>query len=308
MYIDAHAHIFKKINGTTKNGPTKGIGYGRVKIGSETLNVLPPLNKATEHRAEMLIENMKIAKVEKAVLLQGPFYGECNGYVSKAVKKFPGKFAASAYMDPWDRNAKEQFNKIVKEKVFSAIKLECSENTGLFGLHKDISLVDESVQWLWEEMEQQNFVLVLDLGPIGSSSYQTMKVEEIARRHSNLKIVIAHLAQPEYGMQKNEEKYEKWLEQIDIGRMDNVWFDTAALPEHFSYEPYPYEQAMGFFKISIDRIGADKILWGTDTPGLLNRASYSQLISLSDIFTCPLNHLDKEKIKYGNAYNLYFNK
>ena len=139
MIIDAHAHIFKKINGNVNKGRTLGLGYGKVLVGNEILSMMPPLNKKTEHTAQMLIENMDMAGVEKAVLLQGPFYGNCNTYVAKAVQKFKGRLAAAYFFDPWRKNAKKNFIRMAKNECFSAIKIECSEETCFFGIHKDIS-------------------------------------------------------------------------------------------------------------------------------------------------------------------------
>ena len=60
-------------------------GYGRIAVGDEETQLLPPYNEKTVFTPEMLIANMDWAGVDKAVLLQGPFYGECNSYVLEAL-------------------------------------------------------------------------------------------------------------------------------------------------------------------------------------------------------------------------------
>ena len=47
MLIDVHAHIFPRIHGQTAAGPTRGRGYGRIRIGRETLQALPPCGSRT---------------------------------------------------------------------------------------------------------------------------------------------------------------------------------------------------------------------------------------------------------------------
>lgn len=86
MIIDAHTHIFPQVQGLTAAGPTRGLGYGRVAMGSEHIQLMPPLCETTLHTPEMLLAHMDWAGVHKAVLLQAPFYGECNQYVSDAVQ------------------------------------------------------------------------------------------------------------------------------------------------------------------------------------------------------------------------------
>ena len=50
MIIDAHAHIFPEVNGQNIDGPTRGLGYGRMGIGAVGLQmyrtVRPPAQAA----------------------------------------------------------------------------------------------------------------------------------------------------------------------------------------------------------------------------------------------------------------------
>ena len=90
MIIDAHAHIFPEVRGATGRGSTRGPGYGRIAVGDEETQLLPPYNEKTVFTPEMLIANMDWAGVDKTVLLQGPFYGACNSYVLEALNRYPG--------------------------------------------------------------------------------------------------------------------------------------------------------------------------------------------------------------------------
>ena len=85
MIVDAHAHIFPQFRGRVAAGPVEGRGYGRIAIGGRIVQGLPPCGERTEFTAEMLIAHMDWARVDKAVLLQGPYYGECNEYVQQAL-------------------------------------------------------------------------------------------------------------------------------------------------------------------------------------------------------------------------------
>lgn len=85
MIIDAHAHIFPRVQGINAVGPTRGAGYGRIWIGNQQVQLMPVLNEETKFTPEMLIANMDWGTVDKTVLLQGPFYGECNQYTLDAV-------------------------------------------------------------------------------------------------------------------------------------------------------------------------------------------------------------------------------
>ena len=140
MMIDAHAHIFPEVRGLNAAGATCGLGYGRIAIGDQELQLFPPGSAKTEATPEMLLTYMDWGGVNKTMLLQGPFYGECNQYVLDALSRYPDRFFGTAYLDPWVLNCREAFEKIVASSGFRAIKMECSEAAGLCGTHPEAKL------------------------------------------------------------------------------------------------------------------------------------------------------------------------
>ena len=305
MIIDAHAHIFPEVRGTTGRGTTRGPGYGRIAVGDEETQLLPPYNEKTVFTPEMLIANMDWAGVDKAVLLQGPFYGECNSYVLEALNRYPDRLGGAAYFDPWDTDNRQEFEILTASSGFRVVKLECSEPTGLCGLHPNARLDMPEIAWLWDELEQRELVLTLDLGGIGSRSYQTSAVRAIAEEHPDLRIVIAHLGQPNPSAEAEAERWSLWQEQIDLGQLPNVWFDTAALPAYLPDEDFPYPTAERYLHLALERIGPSKILWGTDLPGLLRHLNYPQLVKLAKLHTQLLSPDEQVMILGENAMSVY---
>ena len=71
-------------------------------------------------------------------------------------------------------------------------------------------------------------------------------------------------------------------------KLDNIWFDLAAVPWNVYPEQYPYPTGRNFLRMAKNTVGAEKLLWGTDVPSVLTRDSYQRLISYiteSDVFT-----------------------
>lgn len=305
MVIDAHAHIFPAVQGSTGIGSTRGLSYGRIAVGDEETQLLPPYNETTVFTPEMLLANMDWAGVAKAVLLQGPFYGECNSYVLEALDRYPDRLVGAAYFDPWGSGNRQDFETITASSKFRVVKLECSEATGLCGLHPDARLDMREIAWLWDALERRGLVLTLDLGAIGSRSYQTDAVRTIAEVHPDLRIVIAHLAQPNPSAEADVEQWNLWCEQIDLAQLPNVWFDTAALPAYLPNEDFPYPAAERYLHLALERIGASKILWGTDLPGLLRHLNYPQLVRLAQLHTQSLSPNEQTMILGENAMRVY---
>ena len=75
MLIDAHVHIFPKVDGYGPKGHTHGAGYGRIDAGDGIAqDVLPAINENTSHTLQMLLHEMRQGQVDKAVLILCP----CN--------------------------------------------------------------------------------------------------------------------------------------------------------------------------------------------------------------------------------------
>ena len=301
--VDAHCHIFQEVRGQVAAGPTSGLGYGRMAVGETQMQMLPPYNPRTEFTAEMLVANMDWAGVDRAVLLQGTFYGECDDYTLAALRAYPGRLAGALFADPWRAGFREDFDRLVDNGGFRAAKIEFSDHTGLSGVHPSARLDGEEVAWLWGELERLKMVLVLDLGAPSNRSYQTEAVGKIAERHRDLRIVIAHLGQPRPA---EAEALRKWEEQIDLGGLPNVFFDAAALIAILPAEEYPYPKAALYLGMAMDRIGRGKIMWGTDQPGLLKFSNYPQLLQMAKRHSKHLSSDEQALFLGGTAQAVYF--
>lgn len=309
MIIDAHAHIMTAVRGQTATGPTRSLSWGRVRWGDETIQLLPPFNETTSFTAEMLLAQMDWAGVERAVLLQGPFYGEANAYIASALRRWPGRFLGAFAPDPRDQDVQRQFDQCVDDYGFRVVKFELTETTGLTGRYPDLDIDSPGFHWIYAEAQRRDLVITFDLGKGDSASYQTENVAAIARRYPALKFVIAHLAQPPIARPDDETLNAAWERQILLGRLPNVFFDTSALPAYSpAYDEYPYSAAQDYIHRAVELIGAEKIMWGTDAPGLLTSGSYRQLLNMIRVHCEFLSPGQKAQILGLNAARVYWSE
>ena len=307
MIIDAHAHIMTAVQGRSVRGRTRSSSWGRVLWGDETVQLLPPFNAFTAFPAEALLAQMDWAGVERAVLLQGPFYGELDSYVASAVRKWPDRFVGAFAPDPLAADAKARFRQAVDEHGLRIVKFEMTEATGLCGRYPDLQIDAPQFSWLFEAAEREGLVVTFDLGAIGSRSYQTDAVGAIAARHPALQIVIAHLAQPPLRDADDSALNAEWQRQLLLGRRANVAFDLAALPVYGELiDEYPYRMALDYIRRAVDLIGADKLMWGTDVPGLLTSGTYPQLLNYLRRHGDFLSDEDMAGVLGGNALRVYW--
>ncbi len=307
MIIDAHAHIMLALCGSTARGPTRSLSWGRARWGDETIQLLPPFNEATTFPAEALLAQMDWAGVERAVLLQGPFYGEANAYVASAVERFPDRFVGAFAPDPFAPDVRHRYKQCVEDYGLSIVKFELTEPTGLTGRYSDLRIDAPEHRWLFEAAESDGLTVTFNLGKIGSRAYQTDAVAAIAERHPNLTIVIAHLAQPPIGECEDALSNEQWKEQILLGCKPNVFFDLSALPAYSpDYDEYPYMAARAYIKRAAELIGAEKIMWGADVPGLLTSGSYRQLLNYVRLHCDFLTEGELADVLELNALRVYW--
>jgi predicted TIM-barrel fold metal-dependent hydrolase len=307
MIVDAHAHIFDRLCGRLGGGAVRGLSYGRARIGNgKPFLALPPFERLVRSVPETLLEMMDWAGVDKAVLLQNNFYGEHNAYVARAARRWPNRFVPAMYLDPWAPRAREMFSRCADHPHgMKIVKLATDARFGLFSLHEGASLSDECCQWLWPEMLRRGMTLTLDLGPIGSPSYENDVVDDIARRYPRLRIVICHLAQPTAIDQEDPTKMRLWREQLLLARRPNIWFDISALPHKAGNEQFPWPTSGRWIRRAIELIGANKLIWGTDLPGVLTVSTYPQLLSQMDVHLAKLSNHERDGVLGLNALRAY---
>jgi predicted TIM-barrel fold metal-dependent hydrolase len=305
MIVDAHTHVFRELLGRIAAGPVRARSFGRITMGEREEQMLPPLCRETAFPPEVLMAQMDWAGVDKAVLLQGPFYGDQNALVLEALRTYPDRLLGAAYFDPWAEDSRARFTPISRKAGFCAVKLELSEPTGLCGLYPEARLDAPEIAWLWDRLEDDGLVATLDLGRPGTRSYQTAAVRAIAEGHPRLRIVIPHLGQITPTVEADPELRQLWLEQIDLGRLPNVWFDCAALPAYLPGEDHPYPTIGHYLRLAIERIGPEKVMWGSDIPGLLEHATYPQLVRLAGLHTQFLTPGERALFLAGNALRVY---
>ena len=305
MIIDGHAHITPGMHGAVGTGSTRSLPYGRAQHGDQVVQLLPPLSaERTAIEPETMLRLMDWTGVEKMVLMQGPFFGDQNTFLYQAAKKWPERFAATAFLDPLAPTVRDQFRRVTEEFGFRVLTFDLSEPTGLTGLYPDLKIAGEEMAWILEQAERLELTVSLNLGTVGSRAYQTEEVATVVQRYPRLQLVIAHLAHPPLANPVDRRANELWLEQIDLGKHLNVWFDTSGLPA-IGVEDYPYPTAMRYIRRAAGRIGADKLMWGSDIPAMLCHATYPQLITMFALHS-GLNDHQVEKILGATADQVYF--
>lgn len=298
--IDAHAHVVQCIAGTGSQGELRPCGGGRaVYATGNAFQILPPEIGEYDAAPEALLRVMDGHGVEKAVLLQGNYFGFQNLYTYEAVRSYPDRFAGAASYDPFSGQAERIQAHLFDELGFRIVKFEVSSGSGLMANHPAVDLDGEIMHRAYRYAADRSLIFVIDIGKPRSVSWQVDALSRAIARYPEVRFVLCHLLSPQ---REDGELLRRALEKLAL---PNVWFDLAALCLNSRPETFPYPTARGYVRTAADIVGADRLLWGSDMPSAMTRDTYRHLIDFIALHP-DLSASEKERILFGNAEALFF--
>jgi len=193
-----------------------------------------------------------MAKVDKAIVFSLR-YGDSAGIdgddevTARAVRKYPDKFVGFATVDPRRPDYMELLRYAVEQLGLKGVK---------YGpIYSGVSLLDPRMEPIYRYCVDKNLPLTMHMGTTFAENApvelgRPVAVDEIANRHRDLKMIMAHMAHP-------------WFEEcIVVARKQaNVYCEVSAI----FYRPWQFWNTL--ITAQEYRITErDKIFWGTDFP------------------------------------------
>lgn len=108
-----------------------------------------------------------------------------------------------------------------------------------------------------------------------------------------------------YLLQGRDAKEKLWKSPSDRKRIWNVYIDTSTVPDYYE-EEYPWKTSVNIIEECYRKVGADKMMWASDYPGMLKKGTLNQLIRLVTEECKNIPESAKEKIMAENARRLFF--
>ena len=129
--LDAHCHVFEYLSSFRGEGEIRAIGGGKARwANGQIVSMIPPHLGDKGFETETLVKFLREKGVEKAVLLQGSFYGFHNEYVAEAMKTYPDLFLGAGTFDPFAKYADQIYERLTYELGFRVLKFETSTGGG----------------------------------------------------------------------------------------------------------------------------------------------------------------------------------
>ena len=250
--IDPHVHVWK-------NDP-------QFPWAPETTN--PPAEDATE---ETLLELMAANGVEKTVLVQVIHYRWDNRYAADAMKRYPDKFMGVCRINPEDPEAPDHLSRWVEEDGFHGVRLSPS--------------VAEAGNWFTGPLMPPIFRRAETLGVpmlLLTGAERLVDLVPLLEQHPDLDVVVDHMASC------SPDAPEKLELLLNLAQFPRVYVKISHTWS-ISKTGYPWADTFEQVKKVYHAFGGSRIMWGTDWPVCLSRASYAETLSVvrdeMDFFT-----------------------
>lgn len=296
--IDIHAHIYEKVAGITQGQPMSSTSLGRVTIGNDEVQFLPPSFGGSRSTAEMLVAYMDWCGIEKAVLMPNPYYGYHNQYFADSVRKYPDRLRGVALVDIMKgQKAAQELADIYDQGVLFGFKVEVDST---FQCAPGTHLSDPRLLPVWDCCSQYH-------QPVFIHMFRTQDIVDVgylAAAFPNILFVLCHMgADACFKQGQPRENYQEVLDLVK--KYANVYIDTSTVPVYFQ-EEYPWPSSISIIETCYRHVGPEKMMWASDYPGMLNHGTMKQLISLVERGCANIPESHRQMIMADNARRLFF--
>lgn len=278
MIIDAHTHIFPE---EIRKNREK---YFSAEPAFQKLYQSP---KSRLIGAQEMLDSMDANHVDKTVIFGFPWqnsriFKQHNDYIGEVVSRYPDRFIGLGCFDPFSEAAADEARRCLQKGALSGIGELAFYQSGI----ENASVA--RLEPVMEVCRALNFpVLIHTNEPIGhaypgKTPNTLAQIYQLIRTFPQNKIILAHWGGGLFffGLLKKEVKES----------LKNVYFDTAA-------SPHLYDAAV--YRLAIELVGVEKILFGSDFP-LLSPARYFEEMQASG-----LSENETQQICGGNAAKLF---
>jgi predicted TIM-barrel fold metal-dependent hydrolase len=288
MLIDAHIHLWDKINGKLGKQPVKPVGNGVIKIGGKNYQGMPSWFLDCRNTAELALAALDDAGVFGAVVTQEYLDGSQNNYLLNVQKKYPKRFFVHGLLDfRKPDNLKKEFETL-RQKGFKGIKCPA-----MFLPKMNIRLDSPELMHIWQEMESHGMILSIDMAP---GSLQVGQMKNIIRCFGALRICIGH-----FGMVGCKE----WMKQICLAEFKNVYIESGGIIWLFRQEGTPFRKAQAAIRQALEAVGHKKLMWGSDYPRTMVDFTYRQSLDFVRYGCNFMSKKEKQAFLGGNAAKVY---
>ena len=312
--IDQHTGDLRDVEWTRVNG---GLAW-KIDGQTYTKQYVPPMLHNLECPPEVLIREMDYAEVDVGLLHTYPMIGTpkfLNDYLNKAVQKFPKRLYRLISITEGDliRDVDKVIEMIDEQRRLGGVA-GLQFIPGFYYQSLDDSSPDTwdsaSLRPFWDAIYKMNLPVYFTLiGGRGSKIYERSWMDSYLaeqkvllgwlNRYPGLNVVVTH-GLPWTGYLENGQI--NFPEEIwDIFKSPNCHLQILIPIQMGARWEYPWKESEPIIKKAIERIGANRIIWGTDMPMVARFCTYKQALDQFRVHCDFLSDAERKDIIGGTA-------
>ena len=245
--IDSHLHVWSEDTNRYPFNPERSPS---------------PQTKAT---AEFLLECMDEAGVSRALIVQPIVYAFDHRYVTECLRKWPDRFVGMCLINPKDTNAPAELERLVKEEGYRGVRV----NPGLFP--QDTGLDSDIGDRIYEKAGELDIPIGFLINPEHFDAVDTLMT-----RHPEVSVVIDHFGRCKAAAGKSDSSFQKLL---SMAHHPKLHVKLSGFPVSSS-EEWPYRDVQPMVKQLLTTYGAERLMWGTDFPFIIQQCGYTRGLTL----------------------------
>ena len=285
--IDGHLHVFTKASS---------------RFPREVDEVLPP---DREEPAEKLLGEMEPYGVEQAVLVQiGGTRLEQHAYLRHCVETYPDRFLGIGLIPPDCASPEAHMDRLTATEGIIGFRLSNLGGDAAQGSETDIEQIP--AYRIWRHAAERDYVVWLY-----SRESDAPLVPRLVKAFPSVRVVLNHLgvcptpetfSWDEKGRPRIETPMPPRTSEITLGlrEYENVYAHISG-QYAFSNEPWPYRDLAGWHRALLGAFGAERLIWATDFPWILEDPGYGPLTQVVDELLPGLGASERDAVMGGNA-------
>ncbi|HUO22343.1 MAG TPA: amidohydrolase family protein [Caulobacteraceae bacterium] len=239
---------------------------------------------------ETLVAAMDEAGVDKAAVVHSSTtYGFDNSYVVDSCNRYPGRLLAVGSVDVLQPDAVQTIRQWV-DKGLGGLRLFTGGSTKDFD---PAELEDPKAYPAWELCGELGLPMCIQTGPIGLP-----QVTALAKRFSNVNIILDHLARPD---PTDGPPYANAQSLWDLAPIENIYLKLT--PRIMGDSKKGAATPETFFPKVVETFGAKRLAWGSNFP--TSPGTLSEILATAKDRLASVSEADRAWIFAKTAQSLY---
>lgn len=269
-----------------------------------TKQYLPPMLNNLECTPETLVAEMDYVGIDKVILHQSPQFGVLNEYLTLAAQRFPSRLMRLIRVNEQETSdapdgAIEEIQKQVHAAGSSGLQFFArnylqSSNTDPWD--------DGKMRPFWDAVSSCNMPVYFTLINVDPDEYleQHRTLLRWMDHYPDSKVVITH-GLPWRHFLQDEDRMEFPLEIWEVFKAPQCHLQLLFPIQLGNIWEYPWSKTEPTVKECLEKVGADRLIWGTDMPMVARFCTYRQTLDQYVIHCDFLSENERADIIGGTA-------